>query len=255
VYFHAGKISLPQNGYSNSTPSSPSCQPFAMEAHALRAGIPKAAFTPCRQVRKRRLHTRPPFAMEAHALRAGIPASGFYIRSALRYREQHLLRAFNLKRALCIRGCHLPWRHMRSTPASRKRASDSALGSEKSVGIRGRQAMFALIFGFWAHPRCAGSGFPLQFASLRFANSASIPCVWLTPAICHGGTCAPPFAMEAHALRAGIPKAAFAPCRRVRKKRWHTRLEAVFALYFRFEIVSCIRVSRPHVAPVEINPE
>jgi hypothetical protein len=29
--------------------------PFAMEAHALRAGIPKAAFTPCRQVRKRRL--------------------------------------------------------------------------------------------------------------------------------------------------------------------------------------------------------
>jgi hypothetical protein len=29
-----------------------------MEAHALRADIPEAAFTLCRQVRKRRLHTR-----------------------------------------------------------------------------------------------------------------------------------------------------------------------------------------------------
>jgi hypothetical protein len=28
----------------------------------------------------------------------------------------------------------------------------------------------------WAHPRYAGSGFPLQFALLRFANSAAIPC-------------------------------------------------------------------------------
>jgi hypothetical protein len=60
-------------------------QPFATRqrvSHALRASIPKTAFTPCRQARKWRLAYAPvsgfqsprqPFAMEAHALRAGIP--------------------------------------------------------------------------------------------------------------------------------------------------------------------------------------
>jgi hypothetical protein len=38
--------------------------------------------------------------------------------------------------------------------------------------------------------------------------------------------------MEAHALRAGIPKAGFTPCLRADNSAWHTLLEAVFALYF-----------------------
>jgi hypothetical protein len=82
--------------------------------------------------------------------------------------------------------------------------------------------MFALIFGFWAHPRYAGSGFPLQFASLRFASQ--IPLQSLAFGL------PPPFAMEAHALRASpqvglhalranIPKAAFTSCLQVRKRR------------------------------------
>jgi hypothetical protein len=34
--------------------------------------------------------------------------------------------------------------------------------------------VFALIFGFWAHPRRAGSGFPLQFLVVTIGNTRNL---------------------------------------------------------------------------------
>jgi hypothetical protein len=70
---------------------------------------------------------------------------------------------------------------MRSAPAYRKLSLLRAVRYENDAWHTLLEAVFALIFGFWAHPRCAGSGFPLQFTSLRFVNSASIPCAASPP--------------------------------------------------------------------------
>jgi hypothetical protein len=43
--------------------------------------------------------------------------------------------------------------------------------------------------------------------------------------------------MEAHALRANIPKAAFTPCRQVRNGDWHTRVNSFLPFTFSFFLV------------------
>jgi hypothetical protein len=74
---------------------------------------------------------------------------------------------------------------------------------------------------------------------LRLAHSCLFPhqcgCLHCSLLIAHSS-----FMLGLYALRAGIPKTAFTPCRRVRKGRLHTRLPHLHCSLF---IVNCSFVS------------
>jgi hypothetical protein len=103
-------------------------------------------------------HTRPP--ADLYALRAVIPNEALH----------SFLLALNRRLAYAPASGFIcaPRRHTQSS------LHFVPSGTKTALGIRGWFLCLVCIFGFWAHPRCAGPGFPLQFASLRFANSASI---------------------------------------------------------------------------------
>jgi hypothetical protein len=124
-----------------------------MEAHALRAGIPKAAFTPRLMVRQRR------WAYAPAICHGGTCAPRRHPGSRLCAVPQ------GPATAIGIRARHLPWRHMRSAPAYPKqpllRASWFGSGDwhTRPPSLLIVNCSFLIFLGF----TCAGAGILISY--------------------------------------------------------------------------------------------